>query len=199
MDNSGIVMCMQKKYLVFLLAVVLVALGVLLATNWQKFMKKDTTESPRSQSTATSAQLRQKLLMNTTIPIPDSPHIVTVTGENQQWGDYQNKVDEHGIVAIGEHVVEIGENWVVTSYNINRGAEDSEVFIGAFAYQMDTWNLTDTYPIGVNAFVESISQSDETVTVVFYTHAPGQAAAEPPTERQEKRFIVANNRFLEMP
>lgn len=153
------------------------------------------TPEPTSQAilepTNTESPLRQKLLTNMTLTVPETEELISFGGEQGDWS--------HGYVLIGEPVAQLPEGAVAAIINVNSGGNARDVYLAVFEPGEASLQMTDAKLLGdysSNAEVTKLITDMETIYVTYMTYDPNMSAqAEAKNQENQAMFTYLNGKL----
>lgn len=149
--------------------------------------------SPAEEMSAGSEalSLRDRLITNITLTVPDTTELISFGGEQGEWSD--------GYVLIGDQVATLPNGAVAAILQVNSGGTARDVYLAVFEMGEASWQMADAALLGEyasNAEVTSLTTDAETIRVAFLTYGDDmEAQASPKTQENQATFTFVNGKL----
>lgn len=141
------------------------------------------TINPTTESTNSGLiiDLRDKLVTNINMTIPETNESINFSGEEGKWSE--------GYVIIGKQAAELPKGAVVTTFDLNHGGNARDVYIAVFEPGENAWQMNDAKLLGEpssNAIINKLYTESEKTYVTFSTYGSEMTS-------QADNKVVENN------
>lgn len=146
-----------------------------------------------ANSNVDNESLREKLLTNIVLTVPETKETINFSGEEGKWSE--------GYVMIGENFASLSNGAVVTTLDVNRGGNSRDVYLAVFEPGENAWHMTNAMMLGEpssNAEIKELSTDMDFINIVFMTFEEDMSSqADQKTIENKKVFIYSGGKLSE--